>query len=95
MRSPGDQHTPEFLAGHTPVAAAAALLPAEPLLISADMELPVFVQASTSIRDAFRIMRENQLESIPLVDEEQRVIGELDLVELLLLWLRVLQGHVS
>jgi len=58
------------------------------------MEAPLSVRETSTVRDAFRIMREHHLEAIPVVDEEQRVVGELDLIELLLLWLRALQPHL-
>lgn len=59
------------------------------------MQEPLFVLNSTTIRDAFALMREHHIESVPIVDEEHRVVGQLDLIELLLLWLRTLQAHLT
>ena len=57
------------------------------------MEEPLSVMGSTTLREAFALMREHHIESIPIVDQERRIVGQLDLVELLLLWLQTLQAH--
>jgi CBS domain-containing protein len=43
----------------------------------------VAVHASDSVREAFRIMHENQLSGLPIIDDENHVVGCLNLLELL------------
>jgi hypothetical protein len=50
------------------------------------MERPVSIHPSDSVREAFRRMQDARLPAIPLVDEAQRVIGCVGLLELLALF---------
>jgi CBS domain-containing protein len=51
------------------------------------MQPPVYVTAENSARDAFVKMHETDLEGLPVVDKEMRVIGYLDRLQLVRLWL--------
>ncbi|UCH86355.1 MAG: CBS domain-containing protein [Dehalococcoidia bacterium] len=51
------------------------------------MQPPVYVTAQDSARDAFVKMHETDLVGLPVVDEEMRVIGYLDRLQLMRLWL--------
>lgn len=51
------------------------------------MQPPVYVTAEDSARDAFVKMHETNLVGLPVVDEEMRVIGYLDRLQLMRLWL--------
>lgn len=53
---------------------------------------PVAVHANDPISAAFRLMHEHRLPALPVVDDENRVVGMLSLLELLALTLRV-QGE--
>ena len=46
---------------------------------------PISVHASNSVRDAFRLMHKNQLSGLPIVDDDNHVVGFLGLLELLTL----------
>lgn len=52
------------------------------------MERPAYVTEDDSVRDAFALMHERQLEGLPIVDPEMRVVGYLDRLQLVGLWLR-------
>ncbi len=52
------------------------------------MEEPKFVRMDDTVRDAFTRMHEEQLEGLPIVDAEMKVVGYLDRFQLLRLWLR-------
>lgn len=47
----------------------------------------IFVKDDENLETALDRMYENDLEEIPVVDDDMRVIGELDLLELLTAWL--------
>ena len=49
---------------------------------------PVAVRADETVRDAFERMHRSKLNGLPIVDEERRVIGYVDQLELLLVWVR-------
>jgi CBS domain-containing protein len=55
------------------------------------MSPPVYVHEHETIVDAFRKMREANLRGVPIVDADMKVIGYLDLLELVLVWLRAEQ----
>jgi len=46
---------------------------------------PISVHASASVRKAFRLMHENDLSGLPIVDDDNHVVGFLGLLELLTL----------
>ena len=48
----------------------------------------VAVRADETVRDAFRRMHEAKLNGLPIIDGEQRVIGYVDQLELLVVWIR-------
>ena len=51
------------------------------------MEPPACVGVEDSIRHAFALMHERHLEGLPIVDPEMKVVGYLDRLDLLRLWL--------
>jgi CBS domain-containing protein len=55
------------------------------------MAPPVYVHPHETIVDAFRKMREANLRGVPIVDADMQVIGYLDLLELVLVWMRAEQ----
>jgi len=56
-----------------------------------DMMLPpIYVKENNTVKDAFSLMMKNDLEEIPVVDNDLRVIGDLNMLELLELWLKKL-----
>ena len=52
------------------------------------MEPPAYVTLDDSARDAFALMRERKLEGLPIVDSGMEVVGYLDRLHLVRLWLR-------
>lgn len=52
------------------------------------MQPPAFVKMEQSVRDAFVAMHRHRLTGLPIVDDSLRVIGYLDMFQLLLVWLR-------
>jgi CBS domain-containing protein len=52
---------------------------------------PIYVHEHETIIDAFRKLREANLRGLPIVDAAMQVIGYLDLLELVLVWLRAEQ----
>jgi CBS domain-containing protein len=53
------------------------------------MGKPVSVHPDETVRDAFRKLHESNLAGLPVVDDEGRVTGYLDELELLLAWVEV------
>jgi CBS domain-containing protein len=51
------------------------------------MQPPVYLTTEDSARDAFVRMHENKLDSLPVVDEEMRVVACLSRLQLVRLWL--------
>lgn len=51
------------------------------------MQSPVYLTREDSARDAFIRMHENKLDSLPVVDEEMRVVACLNRLQLVRLWL--------
>ena len=49
---------------------------------------PASVTMDNTARDAFAVMHERKLEGLPIVDAEMRVVGYLDRLQLLRLWLK-------
>lgn len=49
---------------------------------------PVSVRRDESVRDAFERMHAAKLNGLPIVDEERRIVGYVDQLELLLVWVR-------
>lgn len=47
---------------------------------------PIYVKEKNTIKDAFILMMQNDLEEIPVVDDDLRVIGDLNMLEILKLW---------
>jgi CBS domain-containing protein len=52
------------------------------------MQRPVYVTMDDSVREAFSRMHERRLEGLPVVDQDMRVIGYLDRLQLIRLWIR-------
>src|SRR4030042_1445459 len=50
------------------------------------MQRAVYVTMDDSVREAFSRMHERRLEGLPIVDEEMRVVGYLDRLQLIHLW---------
>jgi CBS-domain-containing membrane protein len=59
------------------------------------MRRPVYVKMSDTVQDAFHLMHEHKLVGLPICDEERRVIGYIDMIELLLVWLRAAEERVK
>jgi CBS domain-containing protein len=55
------------------------------------MAPPIYVHEHETIIEAFRKMREANVRGLPIVDATMQVIGYLDLLELVLVWLRAEQ----
>jgi CBS domain-containing protein len=54
-----------------------------------DIQLPpVSVRREETLRDAFSRMHEAKLNGLPVVDDEEHVIGYVDQLEMLLVWVR-------
>jgi CBS-domain-containing membrane protein len=51
------------------------------------MEEAAYVTMDDTVREAFSRMRERKLEGLPIVDEGMKVLGYLDFLQLLRLWL--------
>jgi len=51
------------------------------------MEEPAFVTMDDTAREAFARMHERRLDGLPIVDADMRVVGYLDRLQLLRLWL--------
>jgi CBS domain-containing protein len=49
---------------------------------------PVSVHPDETVRDAFQRMHEHRLNGLPITDAEERVVGYIDQLELLVVWLR-------
>jgi len=47
---------------------------------------PIYVKEKNTIKDAFILMMQNDLEEILVVDDDLRVIGDLNMLEILKLW---------
>jgi CBS-domain-containing membrane protein len=52
------------------------------------MQPAVYVTMDDSVREAFSRMHERRLEGLPIVDEDTRVVGYLDRLQLIRIWLR-------
>lgn len=52
------------------------------------MEEPAFVTMDDTARDAFARLHERDLQGLPIVDAEMKVVGYLDHLQLLRLWLK-------
>jgi CBS domain-containing protein len=54
-----------------------------------DIQLPpVSVRSDETLRDAFHRMHDAKLNGLPIVDGDRRVIGYVDQLEMLLVWIR-------
>src|SRR5919106_221672 len=49
---------------------------------------PVAVRPNDTVRDAFERMHAGKLNGLPITDEQERVVGYVDQLELLLVWVR-------
>ena len=57
--------------------------------IAKDIMLPpVYVKDTESITDAFKKMFKNRMKEVPVVDDEMHVIGDLNMLELIIAWLK-------
>ena len=52
------------------------------------MQAPALVKMEETVKDAFERMHRNQLSGLPIIDNDNQVIGYLDMLELLLVWIR-------
>jgi len=52
------------------------------------MQPAVYVTLDDSVREAFSRMHERRLEGLPVVDKDMRVVGYLDRLQLIRLWLQ-------
>ena len=49
---------------------------------------PVSIHREQTVRDAFEVMHKARLNGLPVVDQAHAVVGYLDQLELLLVWVR-------
>ena len=56
------------------------------------MSPPVYLTARSTIGDAFRAMHDHRYSGLPVVDDQQRVVGYIDLLELALRYLTQLRA---
>jgi CBS domain-containing protein len=60
---------------------------------ASDIQLsPVSVHRDETLRDAFRRMHDAKLNGLPIVDDNRHVVGYVDQLEMLLVWVRT-SGH--
>lgn len=52
------------------------------------MRAPISISMDDTVREAFCRMHENKLEGLPIIDENERVTGYLDRLQLMRLWLQ-------
>lgn len=56
---------------------------------AADIMLdPVSIHRDDTVRDAFEVMHKARLNGLPVIDEDRRVVGYVDQLELLLVWVQ-------
>ena len=55
------------------------------------MSKPVWVKQGETVKDAFKRMHENDLPGIPVIDSRYKVVGYIDLLELLAVCLKTKQ----
>lgn len=48
----------------------------------------ISVQRAQTVREAFELLHRHELAGLPIVDEERHVVGYIDQLELLLVWVR-------
>ncbi len=53
-----------------------------------DMLEPISVSRSQTVGDAFELLHRHAVAGVPIIDEERRVVGYIDQLELLLVWVR-------
>ncbi len=53
---------------------------------------PEFVKDDDNLRDAIRKMFKNNLKELPVVDEDMRIIGDLNILELIVAWLESVEN---
>lgn len=59
------------------------------------MSPPVALRPDSTVADAFRAMHDHHYSGLPIVDDEQRVIGYIDLLELALRYLTALEEEAE
>ena len=59
------------------------------------MQEPAATRLDTAVGEVFRAMRERRLSGIHVVDSDGRVVGYMDLLELVTLYLDVLEGRAD
>lgn len=59
------------------------------------MRAPISVSMADTVREAFCRMHENRVEGVPIVDENGRVTGYLDRLQLMRLWLQTHREEIS
>jgi len=55
-------------------------------------ETPVYVTEEEDLESAMKLLIENELDELPVIDKDQKVIGELNILEILSIWLIKTQG---
>lgn len=58
------------------------------------MHPPVWVKMEDTVRDAFDHLHKNRLSGLPIIDDQGVVIGYLDMLELLVVWIRT-KGRIN
>ncbi len=87
----------EMLAGLLGVSGMAELASRVGAHVAKDsMQAPVFVKQEESLKEAFAKMRKSRLYGLPVVDDSMKVVGYLDMQEILGVWLKAMgQGDSS
>ncbi len=53
---------------------------------------PVYVKDTDDIKKAFKIMFKNRMNEVPVVDDDMHVIGDLNMLELIIAWLHSVEN---
>ena len=86
----------EFLAGVLGASGMAELATRTGARVAKDlMQAPVSVKAGETLKEAFAKMHRNRLYGLPIVDDGMRVIGYLDMQQILAVWLKALGQEES
>ena len=63
--------------------------------VRAAMQPPVWVKPDDTVQDAFRKMHESELHGLPVVDDNYRIVGYVNLLELVDVWLSAERGEIQ
>ncbi len=78
----------KFLEGHYGAGRLLKYIAGPELTAESIMRRPQLVKLNSTLAEALRILYENDLEGIPIVDDELRIVGYVDMHEILAVWLK-------